>query len=75
MEAEAEITMNIEIYCDECGTELTKQASCPQTKLNEFEIRVAPCQKCLDKAKDAGREDGYSDGYDNGFNNAKNPIL
>jgi hypothetical protein len=54
-----ELTLEFEVRCKECGAWL----ECIEEKDRHGNpvIRVEPCGKCLEEAKDAGYDKGYDD--------------
>ena len=49
-------TVNIEVFCDECGEGLCNQTTFVTTRhRGEPSFRVLPCKKCLETAHDEGR--------------------
>ena len=59
-----DITVNIEIYCAECGAGLcngTTASEKPNSRGYPY-FDVAPCKKCLEAAKQEGYDEGYEAG-------------
>lgn len=53
-------SVEFDVVCDKCRTPL--DASFEMDRRNELVLRVEPCEKCMEKAK----EDGDAEGYDRG---------
>ncbi len=64
-----EITVTLELSCTRCGTDLAAQAESPGGKYKQ--IKVEPCEKCLDEAKEEGDDEGYSRGHDEALEEAE----
>ncbi len=60
-----DISVNIDVYCDRCGAGLCQQTSVNNYRGNQS-FSVAPCQTCLDEAKDEGYQDGLVDTIEEG---------
>ena len=56
-----EIKMQLEIVCDECQNELEVTFVTNYKGLTEA-IRIAPCEKCLEKRGQEKYDEGYGDG-------------
>ncbi len=52
-----EMKVDIEVWCA-CGEGL-----CHQSSVEDTNVTIEPCKKCLEKEYEGGREDGYSEGY------------
>lgn len=57
-----EITIDIQIYCGNCGAGL-----CRNTSGRGGCFTVDPCEKCLEDARKEGHSDGYDEGYNEGY--------
>ena len=68
--------MNIDIYCDGCGSLLTHRTD---IKRGETLMRVVPCSDCIDDARtegrDMGNDEGYNEGYQEGHKEANDEIF
>ena len=57
-----EVNVNVEVYCAHCGNRL-----CNQTEFirgrggGDPQLRVEPCETCLDVARDVSYDEGYDD--------------
>jgi hypothetical protein len=58
-----EIEVNIELYCDTCGSGLCSQATVTRTR-NMPSFRIEACDSCTKKSHLAGYEEGYKKGYE-----------
>ena len=63
-----ETSIEFEVFCDRCGagmcsnTEVTigRSRGIPQ-------LRITPCDKCLDNERKEGYNEGYEEGKDEGY--------
>jgi len=57
-----DITVNIQIYCANCGAGLCHVTTSSTSRRGEPEFHVGLCDSCIDKIKD----EAYWEGYNNG---------
>ena len=70
------IDIDIEVYCDKCGAGLCGQTTAVNTRSRGApSFRVAPCERCLETARDGGRSDGEDAGYELGFKDGEQEAL
>ena len=55
IEHKADITIDIEAVCNECGSDLDITSSGTQRN-GDPKLFIEPCQKCLEKAREEERE-------------------
>lgn len=54
------VEVEIEIYCDTCGTGLCNQSTGAKTRnRGASSIRVEVCKSCIEDAKSAAYDEGY----------------
>lgn len=63
--ADINVTTEVTIItiCEGCGSDLD---SAPHGRGGEgwHDVKVEPCEDCLEKARQEGHAEGYEDGYD-----------
>lgn len=67
-----EITIDIEVWCSECGQGICHLAS--DHGRNKPGIDVGLCDKCLKAARDEARNEGYDEGYQKGYEVGKEEV-
>ncbi len=55
--------IKVEVYCQVCGEKLCQYEKVGKDCHNCV-IRVSPCKKCLEKARNAGYDAGYAGYWD-----------
>ena len=50
-----------EVWCGECGAPL-----CYQTEVDDDQVHVMPCRRCLEGAQHQGHKDGFEEGKEEG---------
>ena len=61
--------VDFEVVC-ECGYGLCSDSTTSKDRHGRLTVNVAPCPRCLQKARDAGYDDGYQEwtkGHDTSF--------
>ena len=57
-----EYAVDLQIYCSVCGAGI-----CHGTSIKGADVKVSPCQRCLDEATEEGEETGEATGYKDGY--------
>jgi hypothetical protein len=57
--------IEFEVECDECGASLTASVT-PGTYRTNQVVKVEPCEKCVEDAKDEGIDEGKAEGFESG---------
>lgn len=70
------IDVEIEVYCDQCGAGLCGQTTAVNTlRRGAPSFRVAPCERCLEAARDKGFDAGEDAGYDRGYRDGEQAAM
>jgi hypothetical protein len=57
-----DVTVEIEVYCAECGAGLCNQTEVTRTRQRSSDcFRVTPCEVCLKAAEQRGRDEAESE--------------
>jgi hypothetical protein len=60
------VEVEVEVYCNSCGTGLCNQSYGRTNKRGAGAIYVDTCSICADRAYDSGYDRGYNEGFDKG---------
>ncbi len=61
-----EVSVDIQVYCAGCGEGLCNQTDSTTGRHGAPQLRVTPCEHCLDEARDQGDDQGYDRGLVDG---------